>query len=192
MVDRKNIKILIIDDDDEIRYSLNRVLASRGFEIEEASSGEAGIECARNSRYQVIFLDNRMGGMNGLEALQHLRSELPEAMIILMTAFGTTQTAIEAMKYGAFDYIIKPFDLKKVLDLTEKAIQAHSDLAQSKDEYAPLLNSEDYKEGIVGSSDAMQEVFKSIGQVGDRRLYKRVPSRATAAKSQPPATMWPR
>jgi two-component system nitrogen regulation response regulator GlnG len=114
MVDRKNIKILIIDDDDEIRYSLNRVLASRGFEIEEASSGEAGIECARNSRYQVIFLDNRMGGMNGLEALQHLRSELPEAMIILMTAFGTTQTAIEAMKYGAFDYIIKPFELRKV------------------------------------------------------------------------------
>jgi nitrogen regulation protein NR(I) len=165
MVDRKNIKILIIDDDDEIRYSLNRVLASRGFEIEEASSGEAGIECARKARYQVIFLDNRMGGMNGLEALQHLRSELPEAMIILMTAFGTTQTAIEAMKYGAFDYIIKPFDLKKVLNLTEKAIQAHSDLAQSKDEYAPLLNSEDYKEGIVGSSDAMQEVFKSIGQV---------------------------
>ncbi len=165
MVERKNIKILIIDDDDEIRYSLNRVLTSRGFITEEASSGEAGIECAKQSAYEVIFLDNRMGGMNGLEALQHLRSDLPEAMIILMTAFGTTQTAIEAMKYGAFDYIIKPFDLKKVLEITEKAIQAHQDLVKSKTEYAPLLNSEDYKEGIVGSSEAMQAVFKSIGQV---------------------------
>ena len=100
MVERKDIKILIIDDDDEIRYSLNRVLTSRGFITEEASSGEAGIECAKQSAYEVIFLDNRMGGMNGLEALQHLRSDLPEAMIILMTAFGTTKTAMEAMKYN--------------------------------------------------------------------------------------------
>ena len=165
MVERNQTRILIIDDDDEIRYSLNRVLSSRGFQVEEASSGEQGIECAREHAYEVVFLDNRMGGMNGLEALQHLRGVIPEAMIILMTAFGTTQTAIEAMKFGAFDYIIKPFDLKKVLDLTEKAIQAHSDLARSRNEYAPLLNSEDYKEGMVGSSEAMQEVFKAIGQV---------------------------
>lgn len=165
MLERTNIKILIIDDDDEIRYSLNRVLTSRGFTIEEASSGEAGIACAQKAAYEVIFLDNRMGGMNGLEALQHLRAILPEAMIILMTAFGTTQTAIEAMKYGAFDYIIKPFDLKKVTELTDKAIQAHQDLVKSKGDYAPLLNSEDYKEGMVGSSEAMQSVFKAIGQV---------------------------
>ncbi|MEX0324821.1 MAG: sigma-54-dependent transcriptional regulator [Puniceicoccaceae bacterium] len=165
MVDSNQVKILVIDDDDEIRYSLNRVLSSRGFTVEEASSGEAGIEVAGKSKYEVVFLDNRMGGMNGLETLQHLRSILPEAMVILMTAFGTTQTAIEAMKFGAFDYIIKPFDLKKVMQLTEKALQAHRDLAQSKSDYAPLLDSEDYKEGIVGSSDAMQEVFKAIGQV---------------------------
>ena len=165
MVEPKNEKILIIDDDDEIRYSLNRVLSSRGFQVEEASSGEAGIECARKAAYEVIFLDNRMGGMNGLETLQHLRSVRPEAMVILMTAFGTTQTANEAMKFGAFDYIIKPFDLKKVMDLTEKALQSHFDLSQSKQQYAPLLDSEDYKEGIVGSSDAMQVVFKAIGQV---------------------------
>ena len=165
MVDSIQARILVIDDDDEIRYSLNRVLSSRGFQVAEASSGEAGIEVAGQDKYEVVFLDNRMGGMNGLETLQHLRSILPEAMVILMTAFGTTQTAIEAMKFGAFDYIIKPFDLKKVLQLTEKALQAHRDLAQSKSEYAPLLDSEDYKEGIVGSSEAMQEVFKAIGQV---------------------------
>ena len=165
MVEPMQVKILVIDDDDEIRYSLNRVLSSRGFQVEEASSGEAGIEVARKGSFEVIFLDNRMGGMNGLETLQHLRSVLPESMVILMTAFGTTQTAIEAMKFGAFDYIIKPFDLKKVLELTEKALQAHRDLTQSQSEYAPLLDSEDYKEGIVGSSDAMQEVFKVIGQV---------------------------
>jgi len=165
MSESKTGKILIIDDDAEIRYSLNRVLSSRGYDIEEASSGEQGIESTRERIPQVVFLDNRMEGMSGLEALQHLRSISPDSMIILMTAFGTTQTAIEAMKFGAFDYIIKPFDLKKVLALTEKAIQSHLDLKASKNETGPLLNSDDYKEGIVGSSEAMQHVFKAIGQV---------------------------
>jgi two-component system nitrogen regulation response regulator GlnG len=165
MAEQNNDRILIIDDDDEIRYSLNRVLSSRGYRVEEASSGEAGIEAADKSSFQVIFLDNRMEGMSGLETLQHLRSVTPESMVILMTAFGTTQTAIEAMKFGAFDYIIKPFDLKKVMDLTEKALQSHADLQKSRSGSEPLLNSEDYKEGIVGSSEPMQAVFKAIGQV---------------------------
>jgi two-component system nitrogen regulation response regulator GlnG len=133
--------------------------------VEEASSGEAGIERARECSPEVVFLDNRMEGMSGLETLQHLRTVAPESMIILMTAFGTTQTAIEAMKFGAFDYIIKPFDLKKVLALTEKALQSHRDLRQSRRRIEPLVNSEDYKEGIVGSSEPMQAVFKAIGQV---------------------------
>lgn len=165
MAESKSGRILVIDDDDEIRYSLNRVLSSRGYEVQEASSGEKGIELAGKEVFEVIFLDNRMEGMNGLETLQHLRSTAPESMVILMTAFGTTQTAIEAMKFGAFDYIIKPFDLKKVLELTEKAIQSHRDLSRSKSSYEPLLDSDDYKEGIVGSSEAMQGVFKAIGQV---------------------------
>jgi len=81
-----------------------------------------------------------------------------------MTAFGTAQTAIEAMKYGAFDYIMKPFDPQKVLTLAETALKTHADL-RAAGSYKPTINTEDYKEGIVGSSAAMQEVFKTIGQV---------------------------
>jgi DNA-binding NtrC family response regulator len=158
-------RILIIDDDAEIRYSLNRVLSSRGYELKEASSGEEGVERARESAYEVIFLDNRMGGMSGLETLQHLRSVTPDSMIILMTAFGTTQTAIEAMKFGAFDYIVKPFDLKKTVEITQRAVASNADLKRSQRRYVPLVKSEDYKEGIVGDSEPMQAVFKSIGQV---------------------------
>ncbi len=165
MGDPTSQRILVIDDDAEVRYSLNRVLSSRGYEVGEAGSGEAGIAAARADRYEVIFLDNRMEGMSGIETLQHLRTVAPDAMVILMTAFGTTQTAIEAMKFGAFDYIIKPFDLKKVLALTEKAIQASSDLKRSRGLASPLLDSEDYQEGIVGTSEPMQAVFKAIGQV---------------------------
>ncbi len=157
--------ILIIDDDSEIRYSLERVLASRSYQVTTASSGEEGIKVAEKLHPMVIFLDNRMEGMGGIETLQHLRSASPQSMTILMTAFGTTQTAIEAMKFGAFDYIIKPFDVSKVLELVEKAVASHRDLVESKGSYTPLLNSEDYKEGIVGQSEPMQEVFKAIGQV---------------------------
>lgn len=158
--------ILIIDDDSEIRYSLERVLSSQPYRILTASSGEEGVVTAEKEHPQVIFLDNRMTGMSGLETLQHLRSASPNSMTILMTAFGTTQTAIEAMKFGAFDYIIKPFDIKRVLGLTAKAVQAHQDLsAAQQTQYQPILNSEDYKEGIVGSSEPMQQVLKIIGQV---------------------------
>ncbi|MBN1402965.1 MAG: sigma-54-dependent Fis family transcriptional regulator, partial [Opitutales bacterium] len=157
--------VAIIDDDAEIRYSLHRVLTANGYRAATASSGREGIALARKEQPQVVFLDNRMEGMSGIETLQHLRSACPNAMVILMTAFGTTQTAIEAMKFGAFDYIIKPFDVKKVLQLTQSAFKANRELEAAKDHYIPLLNSDDYKEGIVGSSEKMQQVFKMIGQV---------------------------
>ncbi len=157
--------VLIIDDDSEIRYSLQRVLSGRPFRVLAAASGEEGLKVAVKEKPQVILLDNRMTGMSGIETLQHLRTSAPKCMIILMTAFGTTQTAIEAMKFGAFDYVIKPFDIKKIITLVDNAAKAWSDLYASGVTYQPILRSEDYKEGIVGNSEPMQEVFKIIGQV---------------------------
>jgi two-component system nitrogen regulation response regulator GlnG len=157
--------ILVIDDDAEIRYSLSRVLSSRGYVVSEAASGEQGIAMVKKGPFpDLIFLDIRMTGMSGLEALQHVRSANPKQLVILMTAFGTAQTAIEAMKFGALDYVMKPFDPPRVLALAENALKTHADL-RAVGEYKPTINSEDYKEGIVGSSPVMQEVFKVIGQV---------------------------
>ena len=157
--------ILVIDDDAEIRYSLDRVLSNRDYQVHAAPSGEEGLKMAKELQPEVILLDNRMGGMSGLETLQHLRTTAPKTMVVLMTAYGTTQTAIEAMKYGAFDYIIKPFDLKKILGIITRACEAAADLRNAGEAYKSLLNSDDYGEGIVGSSEAMQEVFKVMGQV---------------------------
>ena len=157
--------ILVIDDDAEIRYSLGRVFSSRGYGVTEAASGELGIAMVRNgSPPDLVFLDVRMGGMGGIETLQHLRSARPGQLVVLMTAFGTAQTAIEAMKFGAFDYVMKPFDPPKVLALVDKALKMHADLRAAGD-YLPRLNADDYQEGIVGSSAVMQEIFKTIGQV---------------------------
>ncbi|WP_277557485.1 sigma-54 dependent transcriptional regulator [Ereboglobus sp. PH5-10] len=156
--------ILLIDDDSEVRYSLSRVLSSRNYNIVEAASGEQGVDIVKKSPPALVFLDVRMGGMSGIEALQHIRSVNPRQMVILMTAFGTAQTAIEAMKYGAFDYIMKPFDPQKVLALAENALKARADTRAASD-YKPAITRDDFKEGIVGGSQPMRDVFKLIGQV---------------------------
>src|SRR6202142_827762 len=156
--------ILVIDDDAEIRYSLARVLSSRGYVVSEAPRGEQGVALVKKGPFpDLIYLDIRMTGMSGLEALQHIRSANPKQLVILMTAFGTAQTAIEAMKFGALDYIMKPFDPQRVLALAENALKTHADLRAVGD-YKPTINTEDYKEGIVGSSAVMQEGFKIVGQ----------------------------
>ena len=164
-VNTQKSTILIIDDDAEIRYSLDRVLSSDGHAVITADSGESGVEMAEKNKPNLIFLDNRMGGMSGIETLQHLRTAAPTSLVILMTAYGTTQTAIQAMKHGAFDYVLKPFDLVKLKEMVAKALKAGSDSGNSETVEKRLVNKEDFEEGIVGSGEKMQQVLKKIGQV---------------------------
>ncbi len=156
--------ILVIDDDTEVRYSLNRVLSSRNYQVQEAPSGEEGVAAVKKQPPDVVLLDNRMNGMTGLETLQHIRAANPKQLVILMTAYGTAQTAIEAMKFGAFDYVVKPFDPPKLLALVDSALRTQADI-RSAGGVQPVINSEDHKEGIVGTSAPMHQVFKVIGQV---------------------------
>lgn len=155
--------ILVIDDDTEVRYSLNRVLSSQRYRVQEAASGEEGVAAVKKQAPDVVLLDNRMTGMTGLETLQHIRAASPRQLVIFMTAYGTAQTAIEAMKFGAYDYVVKPFDPPKLLALVESALRTQAD-SKSASSYQPVVNSDEHKEGIVGTSPAMQEVFKAIGQ----------------------------
>ena len=159
--------VLIIDDEDALRYSIKRALSQRAFTIYEADSGEAGIEVAKKQKMDIILLDNRMKGMNGIEALQHLRGICPDAKIIVMTAFSTTQTTIEAMKFGAFDYVMKPFDLPKILSLVDSAVDVISATNKNKEQSSTedINLEEDIKAGIIGNSLSMQTVYKRIGQV---------------------------
>ena len=158
-------KILVVDDDKDLRYSLKRALSGQGWTVVEADSGERGVEVAKREQPHAVLLDNRMGGMSGIETLQLLRGAAPRAMVILMTAYGTTQTAIEAMKFGAFDYVMKPFDQAKLVALVGKALQAGRVLANAGAGRAARIDPADLAEGIVGSSEPMQAVLKAIGQV---------------------------
>lgn len=163
----KSLKILIVDDEEALRYSLKRALSSRDLEVFEADSGELALKVSEKDQPHIILLDNRMGGMSGIEALQHLRGICPEAKIIIMTAFTTTQTTIEAMKFGAFDYIMKPFDVAKILGLVDSAIAVIREASKgaTEDESVDAIIEEDLKVGIIGNAPAMQAVYKMIGQV---------------------------
>lgn len=157
-------RILVVDDDKEVRYSLKRVLGRMEVEILEAGSGEEGLKLAEKERPALILLDNRMGGISGMETLQSLRALGTGAIVIMMTAHGTTQTAIEAMKFGAFDYLMKPFEPAKISEIVRKGLEAHK-YRQSAGDYESKIKAEDYAEGIVGSSEGMQLVLKQVGQV---------------------------
>jgi nitrogen regulation protein NR(I) len=157
-------KLLLIDDETDVQYSFQRIFDSPEIELTTASSGEEGLKLIPKLKPDLVLMDIRMGGINGLETLRRIRQLDSKLLVILMTAYGTTQTAIEAMKLGAYDYLLKPFDVVKLKDIVNNALKAAHDMRQIVS-YQPLLESEDYESGIVGRSETMQQVFKMIGQV---------------------------
>ena len=160
----KMSKLLLIDDEEDVRYSLQRILASEEIELATAGSGEEGLKVIPKFKPDLVLMDVRMTGMTGMETLRKIRATDPKLLVILMTAYGTTQTAIEAMKLGAYDYLLKPFDIAKLKEVIANALKAARDMKQVVS-YAPLLESEDYESGIIGRSGPIQGVFKLIGQI---------------------------
>src|SRR5829696_8226518 len=157
-------KLLLIDDEADVQYSFRRIFDSPEIEIETASSGEEGLRIIPRFKPDLVKMDVRMTGMTGLETLRRMRQTDAKLPVIIMTAYGTTQTAIEAMKLGAYDYVLKPFDVPKLKSLVSSALEA-SRAMKKVVSYQPLLESEDYDIGIVGRTEPMQNVFKLIGQL---------------------------
>ncbi len=158
-------KLLLIDDEADVRYSFERIFGGRqDLELLTAGSGEEALELIPEVLPDLVIMDIRMGGINGIETLKQLREFDSKTPVILMTAYGTTQTAIKAMKHGAYDYVLKPFDVPKLEELVANALQAARAMKQVVS-YEPLLESEDYDLGIIGKTPAMQEVFKIVGQL---------------------------
>ncbi|MBL0717304.1 MAG: sigma-54-dependent Fis family transcriptional regulator, partial [Desulfosarcina sp.] len=155
--------ILIIDDDAQLRKSFNKLLIEEGYDIETASSGEMGLEMVDKNPPDLVILDMKLPGMNGLEtfkAIHDIESRLP---VIIMTAYGTTETAIEAIKMGAFDYLLKPFEIPDMLTIITQALEAGRFMRSPVEmDAAP---DQTLREAIIGRSVLMQEVYKAIGRV---------------------------
>ncbi|MBV8086283.1 MAG: sigma-54-dependent Fis family transcriptional regulator [Chloroflexi bacterium] len=158
--------ILVADDDSSIRQLIKTVLESEGFDVMEASSGGQILEqVAGKNKPDLVLMDLRMPESNGIEVLQKLKADNRDVGAILMTAYGTANTAIQAIQLGAFDYVTKPFELDDVL-LTIRRYFEYQDLtAEVEALRSELTISQDPMEKIVGNSPKMQDIYKTIGRV---------------------------
>src|SRR5213593_501715 len=144
-------RILVADDHDALRRGLVRGLTEAGHEVEEASNGNAAIERLTDSYFDVVLSDLKMGGSDGLDVLRAARSMHPTTAVILMTAFGSVTTAVEAIKMGAFDYVQKPFDIEQMEAKIEKALEVRR--LKHELDYLRAAEQEIYDFGrIVGNS----------------------------------------
>jgi nitrogen regulation protein NR(I) len=155
--------ILIVDDDPQLRQSFEKLLLEEGHTVVKAPNGEAALALVRQSPPELVVMDIRMPGMSGLEAFQTMHAIEPKLPVIIMTAFGTTETAIEATKLGAYDYILKPFEIPDILAIIGQALEAGR-IMRSKVEMNRSPKTAQ-GEAIIGRSRPMQEVYKAIGRV---------------------------
>jgi nitrogen regulation protein NR(I) len=157
-------KVLLVEDDPGIRETLKRVLAGEGHEVVVEHRGDDGLARASETPFNVVITDLRLPGISGLELVQQLHAARPRLPIILITAFGTTKTAIEATKLGAYDYVLKPFDIPEMLALVAKA----ADSNRLMSEPVSLGESGATRDALVGQSPAMQSIYKDIGRVASK------------------------
>lgn len=157
-----NEEVLIIDDDDQLRKSFIKLMSDEGYRAKGAASGEEGLEIIKQSPPDLVILDVRLPGKNGIEIFRIIHDLEPKLPVIIMTAFGTTETAIEATKTGAFDYIIKPFEIPEMLTTVKKAMETGR-FVRSPVSMNPTRE-DILDEAIIGQSRAMQEVYKEIGR----------------------------
>lgn len=164
------MKILIVDDDESMRWVMAKAIEKRGYEVYSLDTGEAAIEFLKTQPCSIVFMDIKMMGISGLEALKEIKRAYEGVYVVIMTAQNDMKNAIDAMKLGAFDYITKPFDLNEIYLLIEKI----QNIESLKEEVTHLRSELKRKsvpeslESIIGESKGMQEVFKLIGRVADK------------------------
>ena len=157
-------RILVADDHDSLRRGIARALKDAGHDVDEASNGNAAIELLHKGQFDVVLSDLKMGGSDGLDVLRTAKALHPTASVILMTGFGSVQTAVEAMKIGAFDFVQKPFEIEEMELRIAKALE-HRRLKYEID-YLRHTQPDIYDfDRIVGASGALQRVLNIVRKV---------------------------
>lgn len=153
-------KILIIDDDATHRLMLREVLADDGYILSEAATGEDGLEEFRARPTDLVLLDLKMPGIGGMETLRRLKAEYPPLPVLIMTAYATVDTAVKALKEGAYDYLIKPLDIHELKEAVQAGLEPETEIPQE-----PQLPAELREMSIVAASSVMQGVLAEIARV---------------------------
>jgi two-component system, NtrC family, response regulator HydG len=158
------IKILVVDDELIVRESLIGWLKKSGYEVAGAEGGRRALEMLSGQEYDLIFLDIKMPDMGGIEVLNHIKADYPHCMVVMITAYGSVETAVEAMKRGANDYLMKPFEPEQLALLVEKLLQQKKIIDENillREHVADRIRYQD----LIGASDCMHQLFGLIEEV---------------------------
>ena len=156
--------ILVVEDKDAMQQMLSATLVDEGYEVDVASDGPEGIRKAREKRYDLVLTDLKLPGADGIEVLSEVKEVDPETSVIVMTAFGTVESAVEAMKMGAFDFLTKPFDTDRLSLLIKRALENRRLMAENillREELAHNLGLTE----IIGKSSKMREATELVRKV---------------------------
>jgi two-component system response regulator AtoC len=167
MARKKDARILIVDDEDYMREVVRQALECADFEVDEAADGKAALAMLRQYPYNVIVTDIRLPGITGDKILEEALSLFPETIVILMTGFGNIQSAVEAMRKGAYDYLPKPFQLDELVVRVEKGLEEQK-LKSENRMLRGELQSKYHFSNLVGNSAAMQSIYRVIGVVSSK------------------------
>ncbi|MCE5249589.1 sigma-54 dependent transcriptional regulator [bacterium] len=161
-------RILVVDDESLMREFITESLISHGYEVDDAGDGSRALEFMGNETYDIILTDFKMPKVTGMDVLRRAREKMPDAKVIIMTAYGTVENAVEAMKLGAFDYITKPFSVDEILILVKRALEftrLQKDNVRLQGELEEVYGSRN----IIGKSTSMKKIFEVIDTVSTSR-----------------------
>lgn len=157
-------RILVVDDEDSIREFLDIMLRREQYEVTQAEDGEKAIELLKKKTFDMVISDLQMPNVTGLELLKYVRENYPDTLFMMITAFGTTEIAVEAMKLGAYDYLTKPFKLDEVRINVQNALKSKFFERENKQLKKELVIEYSFQ-NMVGNSDAMHRVFDLVKRV---------------------------
>ncbi|MFO7557401.1 MAG: sigma-54 dependent transcriptional regulator [Desulfobacterales bacterium] len=166
-------KILLIDDDEGLLHFLSRFFLRKGFDVTACANARLAIDAISRQNFDLVMLDYKMPELNGLDALEEIKKIDAKTPVILMTAYGTTDLAIEAMKRGAYDYLIKPFEQMDLTRIVGEALTVNRQMKDvvgfpAADPSPPPFSKTKSALQIIGNSRKMQEIYKLIGQIAEK------------------------
>ncbi|MFH1135680.1 MAG: sigma-54 dependent transcriptional regulator [Pseudomonadota bacterium] len=174
-------KILIVDDEEHIRKILTIMLSKKGYQTQSAPNGQAALDLIRKEAFDAVITDLRMSGMDGLELLKRLKDYDPDLIVLVITAFSSIDTAVQAIRQGAFDYLSKPFKEEEILLVLEKALERQRILAENKRLKAEVREKYDFSY-FIGESSVMRRVFDIIAKVAETKSTVLITGESGAGK----------
>jgi DNA-binding NtrC family response regulator len=162
----QTVHILVVDDEVNIRNALVTMLEKKGYRVYGAGTGEAALQHLEEARMDLVITDLRMPGIGGMEFLRRLKDKWSDTEVVVMTAFGSIDTAVAAMRLGAYDYLTKPINRERFPVVVEKALERHA-LAVENKQLRDRLETRARFDQLVGESEPMQRVYGLVEMVGD-------------------------